>query len=372
MTPSLKGIDWQGFLARPAFECPSPDALRAISGTSILVTGAGGSIGSALSLCLAQLSLPALVLLESGENNLYELDRALARLPLQTSNTASSATLMLGSSGNAALIERLFEEHRPRIVFHAAAYKHVPLLESQPLSAIANNIFATETITAAAARHGARMVLLSTDKAVEPASVMGATKRVAEEIVLATGGAVLRLGNVLASSGSVTQIFAQQIALGGPLSITAPNARRYFLTLDEAVNLLLRASVYSGTSTLLAPAFPSTHGIADLAQFMIQQLAPGREIPVQLTGSRPGDKMTERFWRNADLTELASDVNLISIQPQPRQPDRWASGLAALHASVNESDLPAALAQLCLLVPDYTPSQAVLALAHRDGHRVAV
>lgn len=164
----------------------------------MLITGAGGSIGSALALRLSRLALPVLLLLDE-----------------------------------------LFAAHAPRIVFHMAAHKHVPLLEQQPLAAIANNIFATETIAATAATCGARVVLLSTDKAVESISVIGATKRVAEEIVLAAGGTVLRLGNVLASTGSVTEVFAHQIARGGPLTITDPAAHRYFLTLDEPVNLLL-------------------------------------------------------------------------------------------------------------------------------------
>ncbi len=141
--------------------------------------------------------------------------------------------------GDQGLLEHIFAAHAPRIVFHAAAFKHVPLIEEQPFAAIANNIFATATLTCAAAAHHARVILLSTDKAVQPASFMGATKRVAEHIVRSAGGTVFRLGNVLGSSDSVSEIFAQQIARGGPITVTDPAARRYFLTLEEAVNLLL-------------------------------------------------------------------------------------------------------------------------------------
>src|SRR5580658_7843546 len=173
---SLKDIDWGDFLRRPALESPPPEALSAISRMPTLITGAGGSIGSALALRLAHLALPALVLLESVENHLFELHRTFAFDSEAAPRAAAPAAFILGSAGDRALLDELFVAHAPRLVFHAAAHKHVPLLEQQPLAAIVNNIFATETVAAAAANCGARVVLLSTDKAVEPASVMGATK----------------------------------------------------------------------------------------------------------------------------------------------------------------------------------------------------
>jgi FlaA1/EpsC-like NDP-sugar epimerase len=368
--PSLKDIEWRGFLARPAFEFPPLEVLDAISREPMLITGAGGSIGSALALRLANLALPGLFLLESDENNLYKLQRAWAE-PLKTnSGVGRGMTPILGSAGNRALMEDLFAVHCPRIVFHAAAYKHVPLLEEQPLAAIANNIFATETVTTVAATHGARVVLISTDKAVEPASMMGATKRVAEEIVLASGGTVLRLGNVLASSGSVTEVFARQIAHGGPLTVTDPEARRYFLTMDEAVNLLLITATHPVSSALLAPALPATHGIAELAGFMARQLAPGCEIPVRITGLRPGDKLTERLWSVSDLVHTVGIGNLVSIQSNRPAQIQLESGLAALHTAAEDHDLSGALTQLRSLVPDFHPSQTVLALTRHSGPRV--
>ena len=372
MPPSLREIPWRDFLARPAFEAPPPEALSALFHAPTLVTGAGGSIGSALARRLARFPLHSLLLLESSENNLYELQRSLEDDSEAASRAALPATFILGSAGDPTTVERLFALHRPRIVFHAAAYKHVPLLESQPLAAIANNIFATETVIAAAVACGARVVLLSTDKAVEPVSILGVTKRVAEEIVLASGGTVLRLGNVLNSSASVTEIFADEIARGGPLSITDSAASRYFLTMDEAVNLLLLAAVHPGSPALLAPASLTTRKIVELARFMAGQLAPGRQIPVNFTGLRPGDKLTERLWSDSDQAGTIGDSNLVSIRTKRLTSIQLESGLGALHSAVEAHDLPCALTQLQAMVPGFQPSQSLLSLARDSGSRACV
>jgi FlaA1/EpsC-like NDP-sugar epimerase len=367
---SLQDIHWGDFLQRPALESPPPEVLSTISNMPILITGAGGSIGSALALRLARLAPAALVLLESAENNLSALQRALASRSGAAPRPEAQAVFALGSAGDRALLEDLVLAHAPRLVIHAAAHKHVPLLEQQPLAAIANNIFVTETVTAAAALCGARVVLLSTDKAVEPASVMGASKRVAENIVLDSGGTVLRLGNVLASSGSVAEVFANQIAQGGPLTISDPAARRFFLTLDEAVNLLLFASTYTGSSVLLAPTLVADYEVRTLAHFMAGQLAPGRDVPVCFTGMRPGDKLTERLWSSSDMVHPVDVGNLVSIQASRLTHAQLESGLAALHTAAEDRDLAGALAQLRSLVPDFCPGQTVLGLAHHPDRRV--
>ena len=237
--PSLEALDWHEFLARPPLPSPTNEVLNAIEGQPILITGAGGSIGSALAMRLAEFAT-SLILLEASETHLFALQNQFAE-----SAAAAAPVTVLGSIDDSSLLDEIFFVHAPRLLFHAAAFKHVPLMEEQPLAAIANNIFGTATLCEAASRHNARIVLLSTDKAVEPASVMGATKRVAERIVLAAGGTVLRLGNVLASRDSVAESFARQIAAGGPLAVTDPAARRYFLTLEEAVSLLIFASAES-------------------------------------------------------------------------------------------------------------------------------
>jgi FlaA1/EpsC-like NDP-sugar epimerase len=365
--PSLRNLDWHSFLARPSLPPPPPEVLDALRQNSILIIGAGGSIGSALALRLAALAPPMLLLLEASESHLYSLVREWS-----VAGLACPMTPILGNVADRALLEEIFAAHDPRIVFHTAAYKQVPLMEEHPLAAIANNVFATETLVQVAARHGARVVLLSTDKAVEPASVMGATKRVAEQIVLASCGTVLRLGNVLASRDSVAEVFARQIALGGPITVTDPAARRYFLTLDEAVGLLLIAAALPQPPALLAPVLPPAHFISDLARFMAAALAPDRQIAIDFTGLRPGEKEAELLWSQDDSAHPASQGDLVSIQMARLSEPSLNSSLASLRAALDARDLPAALAQLRKLVPDYTPSQAVLALSRQHGPRVSI
>jgi FlaA1/EpsC-like NDP-sugar epimerase len=341
--------------------------LRALAQEPILITGAGGSIGSALALRLGALRPPRLVLLEASESNLYALERDWAA-------TGAVCPMMpiLGSVAESELLDEIFVSQTPRIVFHAAAFKHVPLMEEQPLAAIANNIFATETLVQAAQAHGARVVLLSTDKAVRPASVMGATKRVAEQIVLAAGGTVLRLANVLASRESVAEIFARQIAQGGPITITDLAARRYFLTREEAIDLLLTAASLPAPSVLLAPVLPATNNICDLARFMAGELAPDSEIPIVFTGNRPGDKMTEELWSAAEPSSASSCESLVVVETNLPAQAQLTAGLSALSAALDARELGDAIMQLRALVPDFTPSPAVLSLAQQRGSKVCL
>ena len=371
VTASLHQPNWRAFLGRPPLPASSPEDLDALAQTPMLITGAGGSIGSALALRLAHWAPWRLILLESSENNLHKLQQAWVGEMKARSGAAMAAATLLGDAGDRALLAEVFAAHQPRIVFHAAAYKHVPLLEQQPFAAIANNVLATATLAAEAAEHGARIVLLSTDKAVQPASVVGATKRVAEEIVLASGGTVLRLSNVLDSSGSVTEIFARQIASGAPLTVTDPSVRRYFLTMDEAVDLLLGAA-QPDSSALLAPALQADHRIVDLARFMARELAPHRETSIHFSGLRPGDKLAERLWDDDEETCPAARGGLLSIRAVRPEAARFKSDLAALRVALRERDLPAALAQLGVLAPGYRPSETVLALAQNDARRMHV
>lgn len=370
VTLSLKGIDWRSFLARPALPSPSPQILEQIFRQPVLITGAGGSIGSALALRLAHFATCGLVLLEAAENNLGSLERAWIEEMQINPGAAPAPAFILGDAGSAAVLEALFVKHRPRLVFHTAANKHVPLLEQQPFAAIANNIFATEAVVAAAAGHGARVVLLSTDKAVKPASVMGATKRAAEQIVLRQGGTVLRLANVLASSGSVAEVFAAQIERGGPLTVTHPAARRYFLTMEEAVNLLLIAAAHEARPAVLVPALQTAHGITELAGFMARTLAAENEFPIQYIGLRPGDKLSELLWDDSEIASPAGSGDLLCIRSPETAPIQLESGLAELHAAFRERNLGAALDSLCALVPSYSPGREVLALVHQGGERV--
>lgn len=365
--PSLQNLEWRGFLARPRLPSPPPGVLDLLRRQPILITGAGGSIGSALALRLLALRPPKLILLEAAESNLYALER-----DWPVAGAACATTFILGSVADEALLDEIFALHAPRIVFHAAAFKHVPLMEQQPLAAIANNIFGTQMLTRMAAAHGERVLLLSTDKAVASASVMGATKRVAEQIALASGGAVLRLGNVLASRDSVAEIFARQIAQGGPVTVTDPAARRYFLTLDEAVDLLLSAAAHPEPSPIFAPLLPATHFIADLARFMARELSPEREIAIEFTGPRAGDKETEALWSGEEQIKPADLDGMVVVEAALPTEAQLASRLASLRTALDTRDLREALAHLRALVPDYTPSRAVLALAQQCGSRICL
>jgi len=331
---------------------------------AILVTGAGGSIGSALALRLANFGCEELVLLESSESSLFTLRNSLsATIP------DGSAKLVLGSVLDHSLMDEIFDLYEPGIIFHAAAHKQVPLLEEQPFAAIENNIFGTQSIVDAAHSRRALLVLLSTDKAVEPASVMGATKRVSEMIVLESGGTVIRLGNVLGSSGSVAQIFGAQINRGGPLTVTDPAARRYFLTIDEAVHLLIAAAERKEQGSLFVPALKAQHFIVDLAWFLARELAPGQIIPVEFTGPRPGDKEYEKLWGTGESVGGAADDGLVSIRASRIATDK--RELERLHVALDARELPEALAALQSLVPEFTPSAALLSLAGQRASRVA-
>jgi FlaA1/EpsC-like NDP-sugar epimerase len=364
--PSLNAIDWHVFLGRPHLEQPTSQMIDAIRCERVLVTGAGGTIGAALALRLARIEPRRLVLLESSEHALFGLQGALAHAGVQR-----SPQCILGSVLHADLLEELFAHDAPSIVFHAAAFKHVPLLEEHPLAAIENNVFGTKALVRIAAAHGARVVLLSTDKAVEPASVMGVTKRVAEDLVLGADGTVLRLGNVLASSNSVVEAFAEQIAVGGPLTVTDPAARRYFLTIEEAVDLLIAATAEPERPVVLAPDLGSLQFITDLARFMASALAPEREISIDFTEPRPGDKELETLWSADETVVPAAAQGLFSIRSHGRAGAAFDQELDALERATRARDLPSALACLRSLVPDFTPSAALLNLAQRSASRVA-
>ena len=292
-----------------------------------------------------------IVLLESSENSLYKLQRDFATRP-----HSPHPTFYLGSVADVSLLDEIFALHRPRLVIHAAALQTVPLLEDQPLAAIANNIFATETLVAVASANHARIVLLSTDKAVAPASVMGATKRVAEQIILGSNGTVLRLGNVLASHGSVTEVFARQVASGLPLTVTDPAARRYFLTIDEAVSLLISCVAEPQTPALLAPQLPAPHFIADLARFMAHSLAPDHQASIEFTHSRTGDKETEQLWSASETPHPANASDLVSLTSPSIPRFQLQSVLATLRSAVQLRDLCAALDSLASSSPTTHPA----------------
>lgn len=362
MILELASLDWSGFLARPRLPSPELEVLDQLHQASILITGAGGTIGAALAQRLAGVAPSCLVLLDSSESRLFRLQQEWSQ-----NGTPGGMQPILGSATDRILLDELFTVYAPRLVFHAAAFHHVAMMEQQPLAAICNNVFGTLRAMQAAAARNARFVLVSADKAVEPASVMGATKRLAEQIVLAAGGVVLRLGNVLGTRNGVTEIFSRQLQAGRPLTVTHPAARRHFLTIDEAVNLLLIAAVEPGAPLLLAPELPAPQFMTDLAHFLARTLAPGRPIEIDFTALRPGDKEVERLWSAHEAARPAVSKGLLRIESPLPAASALDGPLASLASAVAARDLPAALTLLCELVPDYTPAAAVRA---RAGHQV--
>jgi len=333
---------------------PQP-SLAHLEGKRLLITGAGGSIGSALALRLAPVA-QSLILLDTSETALYEIDRDLPQFGF-------APTSILGSITDRPLLADLFRTHRPEIVLHAAAYKHVPLLEQNPFAAIANNVLGTHTLLEAAALYSAsRLLLVSTDKAVAPHSLMGASKRLAELLCLThpLPTTIVRLGNVLGSHGSVVPLFLHQLTHGHPLTVTHPAARRFFLTLDQAMQTLIEALTVPGASNLLAPNLTHQVRIVDLARHLIALHAGTAEIV--FTSLRPGDKLEESLIGPEEhwLTANPATPNLRAIASPSPIPATLESSLHLLHQAIESRELPHLLHTIQYLVPDYTPTSELL------------
>lgn len=365
--PRLLHVDWYRFLDRAPLPPPSARVLQALRGERILVTGAGGSIGGALALRLAELRPERLILLDHSEGHLFAIQEAVTRIGAGEDRTS----FVLGNINDAALLEEAFNEHEPSIVFHTAAFKHAPVLERQPLTGIENNILGTAEVLKAAARHGARCVLLSTDKTVQPASMLGATKRVAEMLTLTQGGIVVRLANVLASSDSVAEIFARQIMEGGPVTVTDQGAHRYFLVIDEAVHLLLAATEFADEPAVFAPRLTKEHSIAALAEFLAAELAPASQVRIEYTELRPGDKKTEMLWSRDEMAEPVEGTGLMELEVHLPEIEILSDGMRELRTAFHERDVAAALEAVCQMVPDYQPGAVVLRVANHGSIGVA-
>jgi FlaA1/EpsC-like NDP-sugar epimerase len=329
----------------------------------VLLTGAGGSIGSALARQLIKQKPESLILLDHSEGNLFQIDFELASLP-----GAQARRALVGDICDAALLAELFEEQKPEIVIHAAAYKHVPLMEHNALAAVRNNALGTNLLAKMAQAYGvATFVMVSTDKAANPSSIMGASKRIAELAVLRWSSTesrmiAVRLGNVLGSQGSVVPIFQEQIAAGGPVTVTDPEASRYFVSMDEAVELVLLAANLIEQSGLFISGPDEPVRILDLAKQMIREagVRADGEIPIVLTGLRPGEKMSEEFVSQRETVESAREARLRKIDgPQPSH-DEFDRAIAKLKELVEHRDLEGVLEWVRRLVPEYRPSQAIL------------
>jgi FlaA1/EpsC-like NDP-sugar epimerase len=341
---------------------PLDNALgRTVAGKTILLTGAGGSIGSALAKTVIRLGPRRLIVLDNSERNLNEIDLELASIG------RDSHTPVLGDICDAKLLSELFTRYRPEVVYHAAAFKHVPLTENNPFAAVRNNALGTASLARISQAEGvANFVMVSTDKAVNPISIMGASKRVAELVLLRLNNpknqmSSLRLVNVLGSQGSVVPRFLGQISRGGPVTVTHRDASRYFLTIGEAVDLILLASGLEESGGIVVPQLGAPVRILDLALELIAQARSqtGTDTPITFIGLRSGDKMSEELLSRDESAEPTSDRRLLRVKTREIPAGRFDVYMEELARSVDQLNLTSMIETLCQIVPDYRPTESL-------------
>jgi FlaA1/EpsC-like NDP-sugar epimerase len=361
--PKLAACAWESFLNRAPLTLDRAQATASLQGKRILITGAGGWIGAALTRTIAEFTPRQVVLLEAAEQSLYEIDAALQELPYPIKRTS-----VLGSVSNPILMAEIFRRYRPQIVYHAAAFKHVPLMENNPFGAIENNAIGTHLLVQAAAANTEteQVILLSTDKAVDPISIMGASKRIAELVMLAPRAAAarmkaVRLGNVLGSAGSIVPLFLKQILAGLPVTVTHREARRYFLTTTDAVTLLLHASTAETAQGILVPELGKPVPVDLLAQHLMTK---GR-VPIVYTQLRPGDKMCEALLSEREAYTAHADQGqpLRAVKSPSLSSTILDKILRQLQQACQERSLEQLLTAVLLAVPEYQPSAVILAAA---------
>jgi len=360
MLTQVRDVKVDDLLSRAPVQLDDPRVRSLVRGATVLITGAAGSIGSELCRQVAAHGPGRLVLFDRHENGIFNLE-----IELQQRFPRVPIVPVLGDVLLDGQLARVFAEERPTLVFHAAAYKHVPLAERNVLEAVRNNVVGTLNVARAALAAGvAEFVLVSTDKAVRPTSVMGVTKRVAELVVqgLQNGHGrfvVVRFGNVLGSSGSVVPLFREQIARGGPVTVTDPRVTRYFMTIPEASQLILEAAALGQGGEVFLLEMGEPVRIVDLARQMIRLsgFVPDEDIPVEFIGLRPGEKLEEQLT-DEDETSVSIHDRLRVVQRRGRAPS-LATWLPILEAALHRSDVAAVVALLGTLVPSYRPSELV-------------
>ncbi len=310
----VKEVSISDLLGRDQVQTNLGEVMGYITDKVVLVTGGGGSIGSELCRQIAQKKPKQLIILDVYENNAYEIEQYLKRKYKDSLNLVT----LIASVRDSKKIDKVFEQYRPQIVFHAAAHKHVPLMETSPNEAVKNNVSGTFKVADAAGRFNSeRFILISTDKAVNPTNIMGATKRICEMIIqtmdkkYSTEYVAVRFGNVLGSNGSVVPLFAKQIAEGGPVTVTHKDIVRYFMTIPEAVSLVLQAGAYAKGGEIFVLDMGEPVKIYDLALNMIKLsgLEPFKDIDIVVTGLRPGEKLyEERLMAEEGLEKTANDM----------------------------------------------------------------
>jgi FlaA1/EpsC-like NDP-sugar epimerase len=373
---TLRDVNYEDLLRRAPVQLDMDGIRDYLTGKRVMVTGAGGSIGSELCRQLVRFDPAQLILVDAGESNLFNI-----QMELRHEIGFHSNCCILTRVQNESLMEEVFRNHRPEIVFHAAAYKHVPLLERNPWEAVFNNVLGSRVVMEMAAKFGtSRFVLVSTDKAVRPTNVMGSSKRLAELVLKSmppsrTRFMAVRFGNVVGSSGSVIPLFRRQIENGGPLTVTHPEVTRYFMTIPEAARLILQAGAFGNGGEIFVLEMGTPVKIAEIAEDLIRLSGkePGEDIEIVYTGLRAGEKLYEELVTgNEDVLETRHEKIMI-LQTNGRWNwhgmgsrelfRKWLDGeLAGLYRIARSHDAQAIKRKLQQMLPTYTPqsSEAVI------------
>jgi FlaA1/EpsC-like NDP-sugar epimerase len=360
----LRPVEVEDVLGREPVEVDIESISGYLEGEVVLVTGAGGSIGSELCRQIARVQPAKLVLLDNAEPALFEIERELVR-----DRGFLAAAAVVGDVKDPVKLGQVFDKYRPGVVFHAAAYKHVAMMEANPLEAVRNNTIGTRVVADVAVEYRAkRFVLVSTDKAANPRTVMGQSKALAEWIVEAWGHrpdvttrfVAVRFGNVLGSSGSVVPIFRRQIARGGPLTVTHPKMTRFFMTIPEAVQLVVQAGAIGGRGQVYVLDMGEPVRIVDLAENMIRLSGkePGRDIAIEFIGPAPGEKLHEELVGDGETVSPSQHEKIDLITRAPVDPE-WLEGeLALLERLVEDGDTLELVGVLRRLVDAPRPGRA--------------
>ncbi len=364
LSRQIRAVSIADLLGREAVQLDEEAIRRHISGQNVLITGGAGSIGSELCRQIGTLGARKLVVFDQAESDLYRIEMELQRLASGTEVAA-----VIGDIRDYARVEEVIVQNHIQLVFHAAAYKHVPMMEAHLLEAISNNIFGTWNVVRAARRHSVSgLVMISSDKAVNPTSVMGVTKRVSELIVSALGDdgsgssnyVSVRFGNVLGSNGSVIPLFQSQIERGGPVTVTHPDMRRYFMTVREAVQLVLQASTMGQSSDVFVLDMGEPVRIIDLARNMIRLagLEPDEDIDIRYIGLRPGEKLFEELLADSDRIVPTYHKKIKVFKGAKPTREEITSWLATVDCLAAERDAAGLFAELRRLVPEYSGGPA--------------
>ena len=357
----LRNVEIEDLLGRDPIRVNLDEIMGYVSGKVVLVTGGGGSIGSELCRQVASHTPKQLIIFDIYENNAYDI-----QLELKEKYPDLDLVVLIGSVRNTHRIETVFEKYRPDIVYHAAAHKHVPLMEDSPNEAIKNNVFGTYKTAKAADKYGtSRFVLISTDKAVNPTNIMGASKRMCEMVVQMmnarskTDFVAVRFGNVLGSNGSVIPLFKKQIEQGGPVTVTHPDIIRYFMTIPEAVSLVLQAGAYAKGGEIFVLDMGEPMKILDLAKNLIRLsgYTPDVDIPIVFTGLRPGEKLYEELLMNEEGMQDTPNKLIHIGKPIEFDMERFEEQLEELYVTANE-DGDGIREDVMRIVGTYHPAEA--------------